>query len=75
MIITVNKDRLNEFMDEKNISKIKNSIIGNIQLKRNIEKINELLSNKLNNFINLLNQDNLDISLLSDDIIIKQKNY
>ncbi len=31
------------------------------------------MSNKLNNFINLLNQDNLDISLLSDDIINKTK--
>ena len=37
MIISVNKEGFNEFMDGKNISKIKKSLIGNIQLKSNIE--------------------------------------
>ena len=73
MIISVNKEKLNELKDEKNISKVKRSLIENIEQKNNKEKINEVLDSKLNNFMNILNQDNLNINLLSEDIIKKTK--
>ena len=74
--ISVNKDKfneLNELKDTKKIYNINHSIVENIEQKTNKEKLNELFQDKLNNFIKLLNQDNLEINLLDEDTLIKIK--
>ena len=45
----------------------------NMEKKINKDILNEFFQDKLNNFIKLLNQNNLDINLLDDDIIVKIK--
>ena len=66
-----NNDIFNIIKDEKAIFNIKNSFMEKIEKKYDKEKINDLLKEKLNNFIKFLNQSNLDISLLDEDIIKK----
>jgi hypothetical protein len=45
----------------------------NMEKKINKDILNEFFQDKLNNFIKLLNQNNLDINLLDEDIIVKIK--
>ena len=66
-----NKDIFNKIKDEKAIFNIKSSIMEKVEKNYDKEKINDLLKEKLNNFIKFLNQRNLDISLLDEDIIKK----
>ena len=69
--IVINKDKLTELKDVKKSYKIKHSIMEEIEKKYNKEKINELLQDKLNNFVKLLNQKNLEVDLLDEGIIKK----
>lgn len=69
----IDKDKLNKFKDVKQIYNIKKSLMENIEKKIDKNKLNELFQDKLNNFVKLLNQENLNISLLNEDIIIKIK--
>jgi hypothetical protein len=69
----INKDKLNELKDTKQIYNIKHSLMENMEKKINKDILNEFFQDKLNNFIKLLNQNNLDINLLDEDIIVKIK--
>ena len=66
---SINMDKLNELKDEKKTYNIKHSIMENIENSNNKDKLNDLLSDKLNNFIKSLNKDNLNIDLLDVEII------
>ena len=69
--ILIKKEKLYESKDENQVINIKNLINENIEKKFDKEKLNELFQNKLNNFVKLLNQKNLDINLL-DEVLIKK---
>ena len=69
--IHLDKDKLNELKNEKQIDDIKKSITENINTKTNKEKINQLFEYRLNNFINILNQLNLNIKILDEEFIGK----
>ena len=69
----IKKDKLNELKDTKQIYNIKHSLMENMEKKINKDILNEFFQDKLNNFIKLLNQNNLDINLLDEDIIVKIK--
>ena len=71
MGISINKDKLNELKDENQVNNVKNSLKESIDQKTNKEKLNELFQDKLNNFIKLINQDNLNINLLDEENIKK----
>ena len=69
--ILINKEKLYESKDENQVINVKNLINENIEKKFDKEKLNELFQNKLNNFVKLLNQKNLDVNLL-DEIPIRK---
>ena len=69
--IHLDKDKLNELKNEKQIDDVKKTITENINTKTNKEKINQLFEYRLNNFINILNQLNLNIKLLDEEFIGK----
>ena len=69
----IKKDKLNELKDTKQIYNIKHSLMENMEKKINKDILNEFFQDKLNIFIKLLNQNNLDINLLDEDIIVKIK--
>ena len=66
-IIYINKDKLNELKDEKKTNNIKYSLMEKLENKK--DKLNDLLSEKLNYFIKALNKDNLSIDLLNDEVV------
>ena len=63
--ILINKENLSKLKDGKQSNDIKNSLSEKIEKSNNKEKINELLQGKLNNFIQFLNQQDIDVNLLS----------
>ena len=67
--ISINIDKLNDLKDEKKVYNIKHAIMEKIEKENKKDKLNDLLSEKLNNFIKELNKDNLNIDLLDDEII------
>ena len=69
----INQDKLNEIKDVKQVNNMKTTLMENIEKKINKETLNELFTEKLNNFVKLLNQDNLNINYLDEDIILKIK--
>ena len=69
--ISIDKEKIYESKNENQVSDIKNSINESIEKKCDKEKLNELFQKNLNNFVKLLNQQNLNINLL-DEIIIKK---
>lgn len=73
MKLSLNKDIIKKFFDNNEVNNIKQDILNNIEKKNIKEKINDLLLDKLNNFIKILNQnnDNDNINLLDEEIIIK----
>ena len=70
-----NKNIINKFEEENksNIDKIKKALKNNEYLAKNIEKISILFNEKLNNFVNLLNQNDFNANLIDEDTINKIK--
>ena len=69
--ITLNKDKFEQLKDEKQTYNMKKSIMENVEKKIDKEKINDLLQDKLNNFIKALNQQNFNVDLLDEDTLKK----
>jgi len=70
-----NKSIVNRFEEEtkNNVDKIKNALKKNEYLKNNIEKLNVLFNEKINNWVKLMNQNDLSANLLDEDTINKIK--
>ena len=70
-----NNPIITKFEDESktNIDKIKNALKKNEYMTKNIDAINSLFNEKLNNFVKLLNQNDINANLIEEETINKIK--
>ena len=70
-----NNPIITKFEDESktNIDKIKNALKKNEYMTKNIDAINSLFNEKLNNFVKLLNQNDINANLMEEETINKIK--
>ena len=70
-----NNPIITKFEDESktNIDKIKNALKKNEYMIKNIDAINSLFNEKLNNFVKLLNQNDINANLMEEETINKIK--
>ena len=70
-----NNPIITKFEDESktNIDKIKNALKKNEYINKNIDAINSLFNEKLNNFVKLLNQNDINANLMEEETINKIK--
>ena len=70
-----NNPIITKFEDESktNIDKIKNALKKNEYMTKNIDAINSLFNERLNNFVKLLNQNDINANLMEEETINKIK--
>ena len=70
-----NNPIITKFEDESktNIDKIKNALKKNEYMTKNIDAINSLFNEQLNNFVKLLNQNDINANLMEEETINKIK--